>query len=375
MKNENKNELKYEDLIKIHYIKSYQELLNIITGKSNFNDLRKNFIFRGLKKENYKLIPSSLRKNDEGNFIITDFIIGSEFLYNKENPIKIENKDGFCTSKVDKNDKNIKSDKNPEKTIYSSQELQFRRETYVLLQFLNYTDKIGLKIPANENVRKWLHNPSNYKYDYKTSWPNSDFFEIISLAQHYGIPTRALDWTYDYKIAIYFAVEDILKNEKEDCVLWAFNYKLFEDHYQEENYEKHKLIIYRPEYNSNPNLSSQKGLFTFWIIFDDENKDDSDNNDFTDETPFEEIIINYLIDNQISVEKGIVKINGYNQIYLSENDVIFHKFIIPGNLKLEIINNLYLDGYSKEYIYPSYNGVVNSIKDRAIIDNMINKDK
>ena len=372
MKNGNNNELKYDDLIKIHHIKSYQELLNIITGKSNFNDLRKNFIFRGLKKEDYKLIPSALRKNNE-NAIINDFIVDSEFVYTKEININTENGSFFNSLKVNKNDEEIEIKEYPENTVYSSSDIQFRRETYVLLQFLNYVDKIGLKIQANENVRKWLHNPLNYKYNNKTSWPNSDFFEIISLAQHYGIPTRALDWTYDYKIAIYFAVEDILKNKKENCVLWAFNYKLFENHYQEENYEKHKLIIYRPEYNSNPNLSSQKGLFTFWIIFDNDNENDSKYNDFADDTPFDEIIIKYLINNQILDKDRNIKINGYNQIKLSENDVIFHKFIIPGNLKLEILEDLYLDGYSKEYIYPSYEGVVNSIKDKVILDKMIHK--
>ena len=52
-----------------------------------------------------------------------------------------------------------------------------------------------------------------------------EFIEVISLAQHYGVPTKVLDWTYDYKVALYFALKDILKdkNNYSDGVLWAFN--------------------------------------------------------------------------------------------------------------------------------------------------------
>lgn len=50
----------------------------------------------------------------------------------------------------------------------------------------------------------------------------------MSLAQHYGIPTRLLDWSYDYKSALYFALKDILEKPCDsDGVLWSFNYKLF----------------------------------------------------------------------------------------------------------------------------------------------------
>ena len=37
-------------------------------------------------------------------------------------------------------------------------------------------------------------------------WHNEKFREVISLAQHYGLPTRFPDWSYDYKSALYFAL-------------------------------------------------------------------------------------------------------------------------------------------------------------------------
>lgn len=42
--------MKNNKFIKTHKIKNYRDLLEIIQGNSKFEDLRKDYIFRGLKK-------------------------------------------------------------------------------------------------------------------------------------------------------------------------------------------------------------------------------------------------------------------------------------------------------------------------------------
>jgi len=57
-------------------IKSYDELVNIIRGKDEIftDDLREDFVFRGLSNIEYELIPSALRKNELNELNINIFI-------------------------------------------------------------------------------------------------------------------------------------------------------------------------------------------------------------------------------------------------------------------------------------------------------------
>lgn len=72
----------YESFVKTHKISNYEQLLNILTGKCQWKDFREDYIFRGLKNSNYKLIPSSLRKDENTNdFLINNFITESEFKF------------------------------------------------------------------------------------------------------------------------------------------------------------------------------------------------------------------------------------------------------------------------------------------------------
>ncbi len=47
-----------------------------------------------------------------------------------------------------------------------------------------------------------------------------DKLEWLTLMQHHGAPTRLLDWTYSFYVALFFAVEST--PEDQTCAIWAW---------------------------------------------------------------------------------------------------------------------------------------------------------
>jgi hypothetical protein len=65
-------------------------------------------------------------------------------------------------------------------------------------------------------------------HHYTTDPPHKkDMIEWLALMQHYGAPTRLLDWTYSFFIGVYFAVESA---GQDHCVLWALKMEPFKAH-------------------------------------------------------------------------------------------------------------------------------------------------
>jgi FRG domain. len=99
-----------------------------------------------------------------------------------------------------------------------------------------------------------------------------DDWEWISIAQHHGLPTRLLDWTYNSLIALWFAVKDNL-NTKDDGVVYVFHPT--QEQYNRVDDEEGPLnisvtTIYRPNYVEK-RINAQSGLFTIHKISKDGN--------------------------------------------------------------------------------------------------------
>jgi len=86
-------------------------------------------------------------------------------------------------------------------------------------------DNLNINPVARKTVESGLIREFMRAYhQYATHVPKSEYWlEYLSLMQHYGAPTRLLDFTYSIYIATYFAIESVCGDD--NCAVWAINGK------------------------------------------------------------------------------------------------------------------------------------------------------
>lgn len=362
------------DIIKEIKIKQMKELDEFIEDYNGSG-----WVFRG-QKSDYDLIPSALRNNEN------------------------EKEDNGRTFLKEANDIKLFYRECNEQGLYVPQ--------------VHFFDK---RVISEIND---LSSMINDDYMWIDDGKNNNFFELLALAQHYGMKTRFLDWTEDIYVALYFACLQKKDNDSQNNDLrsvWLLNASAVEDFkdFQLEEIRKFcrnkkkdekkdekidekidemfnisaiedtliyklyndsiPLIFYKPRYKYNDNINAQKGVLSMWqynLVCDWQKYNQASSiESYIDErdTRFNDFLKGK--ENVTCLSKLLEKyIKEHNKMYEdykkhcnrnpTENLPLLYKLIFSKEIADEYNKKLEKMGYTQMKLFPGYESIIKNILSR-----------
>ncbi|MFF2480899.1 FRG domain-containing protein [Paenibacillus sp. NPDC058071] len=314
-------------------------------GKYSF--LFERFIFRGERTEKFtKLLPTSLREDNNSVEKLYGFarFIGMDTTHPQHN---------F-------------------ESYYQSAELN------ILMNFYRAANYKGLNLPDVSFFRNHsleLHlSVDTLRHEIGDKWIPDHFLEISALAQHYGLPTRLIDWSKDLYTSLYFASSGALHSDDDSkyMVLYALDYFTIEFLKPTINRIPLRLIV--PEHYKNPNLNYQKGILSAWEYKTCYIRDLIQQNQVLGERPEDflvPLVNNKSLDVLIQeyVEENRISWGG---VGIEEQEPLIYKFYIPKSMSLKIYDYLLKIGYGADRLFTGFEGISQMLKDNMVYYKKLN---
>lgn len=314
---------------------------NFIKAISPFGDVNshpfKNYIFRGQGNSKWSLLPSVYRDETEIPYL------GIQ--------------------------------KGPKSTFGQQREMEWE----LIVSFIKEVNSNGFHLPNENLIYKILDTLDNTQevskiLRHEKVWPDQEYLSILALAQHYGLPTRLLDWTNNSLISAYFAakqcIEEIENGSKvKSLSVFALNSgwsefkgqsELNEHHHEIYNNYKEDITfgIVRPPTYFNAHLKAQKGLFTCQYEFGN-----IKHRGFIPVCIKE--YVTYINDKNNRESSDNKTLLGLQKLRHRMDGMVLCEFKLPSNKAFELISVLDKYHINASILFPTISGCVETIFDRA----------
>lgn len=215
---------------------------------------------------------------------------------------------------------------------------------------LTSLDRLGGTDPPHTKRRLEAHilrNFARYSRPYLDQAPVNDW-ELLVIAQHHGVPTRLLDWSYSPLVAAHFATTGAVPGKA--CAIWRLEWQRVHQAYGIEP------LALRIEDIAGLKLFGEKEDFTPWDLFRHEG------------SAFSVLIEPPSLNERIVAQAATFTIStdtsrAYER-FLADEGLIdaLTKFIIPAEATAHMRDQLDLAGVEERYLFPDLDGVAESIR-------------
>jgi hypothetical protein len=214
---------------------------------------------------------------------------------------------------------------------------------------LTSLDRLGGTNPPHSKADVEEHILRNFMRYARPFLPQSaaNDWELLITAQHHGLPTRLLDWTYSLLVAVHFAT---LGNEKCDRIVWRLNWRELHEHF-----ELKPLAFLVSDLDR---VLQEKGYKSVWDLFSAKNE----SNLFV--CMLEPPALDARIFSQnAAFTLASIKTRGLDEILRECGlEKCLTKFVIP-TAKVEFIRDqLDLCGVDERRVFPDLDGVAEEIR-------------
>lgn len=203
----------------------------------------------------------------------------------------------------------------------------------------------GYTLPTLENnlFFEFISKADNMILD-KNDW------HVLYQMQHYGMPTRLLDWTESLGAALFFAIE--FSDEIEDPCIWVC------DPFKLNKFGKKNGINVDGDNLYNPNFHFDKSYYESFVKLD---AGKIQNIDIFDSP---KALYPVKANDRIRAQKGVFTIHGKDILPLNkivEDDKILKRFIINTEIIKEAKDYLETSGIDFFTIYPDFEGLAKHV--------------